>query len=120
MMEGKKIITIMFTKEEKEERKAKPACVSRQAKLASSNGQNSRVIIDHIATDPLTSVGIRWLSLCGIQGKSIPHCGMFQRMLSYFSLLSLIEKLHFAKLNGLITFCSSKRGEMEESRLYLL
>lgn len=112
----------MVTKEAKEERKAKPSWISRKAKLASSNGQNSKVIIDHVATDPLTSVGSdgplyvaykrkRNFALWCVS-KSVSE------MLSYPHLLSLIEKQHYADLNGLITFVVGKEvGGAKESHL---
>lgn len=88
----------MVTKEAQEERKAKPSWITRKAKLASSDGQNSKVIIDHVATDSLTSAGSdgplyvaykrrRNVALWCVS-KSVSE------MRSYFSLLSLMEKQH--------------------------
>lgn len=105
----------MVTKEAKEERKAKPSWISRKAKLASSNGQNSKVIIDHVATDPLTRVGSDGFLYVAYKRKRNFSLWCVSKsvseMLSCFSLLSGTEKQRSAELNGLITFAARKRGE---------
>lgn len=85
----------MVTKEEKEDRKAKPFWISRKAKLAGSNGQNSKAIIDHVATDPLTRVGSDGLLYVAYKRERNVSLWCVSKtaseMLSYFSLLSLTE-----------------------------
>lgn len=101
----KKIITLMLTKEE---RKANLSSNSRKAKLASSNRQHSKVIIDHLAVDLLTRVGSDGFLYVAYKRKRNFALWCVSKhvseMLSYFSLLSLIEKQRSAKLNGLIIF----------------